>query len=187
MVRRMRVPGTRRLTLALLLPSLWPAAAFGYQPGVHGDPGSPAGKEYAFPLGQARGIGGNDRSFGTGITRARAGSARRFGVSRDRLPGASGRAKGSAASSTAHVAGGPLTSGQLLRWRVGQGVDRVGADSPVASGSRAAAPSGGVVGSPVLWMLGVAGCVMALGGIGGEALARASRRNRRTLGGAEER
>src|SRR5947208_2692244 len=48
-----------------------PSAALAADPGVHVDPNSPAGKEYAVPLQQARDIGGSRTSpelFGAGIT-----------------------------------------------------------------------------------------------------------------------
>lgn len=52
------------------------APAWALEPGVHVDPGSPAGKEYALPLSQARGLGATPSSsesahegslFGAGI------------------------------------------------------------------------------------------------------------------------
>jgi hypothetical protein len=61
--------------LALVL--LVPALAFGSgqppQPGVHIDPGSPSAKEYAVPLGSARGSStpngpGSTKLFGSGVT-----------------------------------------------------------------------------------------------------------------------
>jgi hypothetical protein len=53
-----------------------PGAAFAQDPGVHFDPGSPAGKEYAIPLAEGRAEGGGttnqraaaDIPFGAGIT-----------------------------------------------------------------------------------------------------------------------
>jgi hypothetical protein len=60
-----------------------PAAA-AVEPGVHVDPGSPAAKEYALPLSQARQTGQGPRSpsgagalFGAGITRSKARSVSR--------------------------------------------------------------------------------------------------------------
>jgi hypothetical protein len=50
-----------------------PQAAAGLEPGVHVDPGSPAAKEYALPLNQARqteggsSSGSSETSFGAGI------------------------------------------------------------------------------------------------------------------------
>jgi hypothetical protein len=53
-----------------------PGAAFSQDPGVHFDPGSPAGKEYAIPLAEGRSEGAGTRNqraaadtpFGAGIT-----------------------------------------------------------------------------------------------------------------------
>jgi hypothetical protein len=54
--------------------TLAPQVAAGLEPGVHIDPGSPAAKEYALPLNQARGTGAgptpsgsSETSFGAGI------------------------------------------------------------------------------------------------------------------------
>src|SRR5271168_4320784 len=54
--------------LAVTLVALSPTAAqadTGLEPGVHVDPGSPAAKEYAIPLGQARQIGAEGSSDGS--------------------------------------------------------------------------------------------------------------------------
>jgi hypothetical protein len=74
-----------------------PAAAL--EPGVHVDPGSPAAKEYALPVNEARGTGEEtshgppQKLFGAGIKPPSSGS----GSSRGQRPGAAhSRAKGSA-------------------------------------------------------------------------------------------
>ena len=70
---------------ALVLLSAGAVPALALPPGVHVDPGSPAGKEYSFPLSVLRGAAGGKKAsqgtspplFGVGITRPRAsGSAR---------------------------------------------------------------------------------------------------------------
>jgi hypothetical protein len=65
-------------------------AAAGLEPGVHADPGSPAAKQYALPLEQARRAGmgtatrrsSSDVPFGTGIKPGGSGGARRRSASR---------------------------------------------------------------------------------------------------------
>lgn len=77
--------------------------ALGLEPGVHVDPGSPAAKEYALPLNQARQTGGNagqakagaSTLFGAGIKPPGSGGAKRAGaksgeVQRGARQGASG-------------------------------------------------------------------------------------------------
>jgi hypothetical protein len=75
------VAGVRRglgLAILLMLASPWGSAAVaqpaGLEPGVHVDPHSPAAKEYALPLAQARKTGGGGSQgaralFGAGIHR----------------------------------------------------------------------------------------------------------------------
>ncbi len=80
------------LTVCLAVLAVAPAPAGAVEPGVHVDPGSPAGKEYALPLEQARrdasggrsgdlsssdsGQGGGSKLFGEGIKRKGAGGTR---------------------------------------------------------------------------------------------------------------
>jgi hypothetical protein len=69
-----------------------PAGAAGLEPGVHVDPGSPAAKEYALPLNQARGTGGGSSPsqnpeaslFGAGIKPPSSGAG--GGTSRQAYP-----------------------------------------------------------------------------------------------------
>src|SRR6476661_5547680 len=61
------------LTAALVLlattgATVAPQAAAGLEPGVHIDPGSPAAKEYALPLNQARQTGAGSTSGGSSET-----------------------------------------------------------------------------------------------------------------------
>jgi hypothetical protein len=52
----------------LAIAAFGPGQALASQPGVHLDPGSPAGKQYAIALSTARGSGGQPAAlFGTGI------------------------------------------------------------------------------------------------------------------------
>src|SRR4051794_18298133 len=62
------------VVLATCGATIAPQAAAGVEPGVHIDPGSPAAKEYALPLSQARQTGAgstptasSETSFGAGI------------------------------------------------------------------------------------------------------------------------
>jgi hypothetical protein len=69
--------------VALAGGALAAAPASALEPGVHVDPGSPAAKEYAIPLGQARQLGGVEsyssssetKLFGAGIKRPPGGSS----------------------------------------------------------------------------------------------------------------
>jgi hypothetical protein len=73
--------------LTFLVALIAPTAAWAQEPGVHSDPDSPAGKEYALPLDSVRrdtggggsgggnGGGGGSDLFGAGIVRAGGGSA----------------------------------------------------------------------------------------------------------------
>jgi len=128
-------------------------------PGVHIDPSSPVAKEYAIPLGQARGgAGGGDGSdsqlFGSGITRA---------PSTHAAPSASRTAGGAKPHSRS-----PLRSrAQSVDQSSQTSAERVVQESlPARSGG----------GAGIAWMLGVAALVLALGGLGGAAIARYSRR-----------
>lgn len=97
------------VTLAAAAAS-WPAlivqSAAALEPGVHVDPGSPAAKEYALPVSQAReaGEGGGSESaheqlFGAGIKPPGSGSSPPSGSSRGGSPSAGSRARGGASKS----------------------------------------------------------------------------------------
>jgi hypothetical protein len=98
-------------------------SAAALEPGVHIDPGSPAAKEYALPVSQARGAGEGDGSegtheqlFGAGIKPPGSGSPRggspsagsgaRRGASNS--AGASSSGSGGSASDTTHTQPPPL-------------------------------------------------------------------------------
>jgi hypothetical protein len=87
---RWRGRGVLVVCMMVTMGFVTPASAKAGSPpnGVHLDPGSPAGKEYAIPLAAARGgaIGtSGQQGFGSGIARSAAASS----PSRGRLPGSS--------------------------------------------------------------------------------------------------
>jgi hypothetical protein len=140
-------------------------AASGVEPGVHVDPGSPAAKEYALPLSQARGTGSPPSSapstqtgsegtlFGAGIKPPGSG-----GPPRGSGSGAGGRRPGTSVAAPAQGGGStsqPPLPQAVLRAARGQG-------------------SSGVDGS-TLALLGGAVAILVLGGFGGTVL-RHSRR-----------
>jgi hypothetical protein len=142
------------------------ADAGALEPGVHADPGSPAAKEYALPLTQARqtGSGHGGGLFGAGIGRA----PRARGSLRGDLPlGRSPRRDGSAG---AHPA--PARSGSGGSGRAGGGGQQGGASQdplPSAVQSAARARPGSGSGS-ILALLGGGVAVLALGALGGTVL-----------------
>lgn len=155
------------VSVAVALATAAPAAAL--PPGVHTDPNSPASKEYAIPLGVARGGGpaggsGSPQLFGTGITNARAAT---------NAPGSGTSAGG--ATNAPSAGGGTSNPGKGSR----------GTHQPVVAGPSATEAAkvlppakllnSGHGGSGVLWMLGVAAIVLVAGGLGGVALARRNR------------
>jgi hypothetical protein len=158
----------------------FPQMASALEPGVHVDPGSPAAKEYALPLDQARQTGSESTSqqssegglFGAGIKPPGSGGSPRGG--RRGGGGSSGAAAGSGAA-------GPGTSG------TGRGVTPAqgGANAtPAAQAALAQAAlraareqgSGGGSGS-ILALVGGGVAILVLGGFGGTVL-RHSRRPR---------
>jgi hypothetical protein len=127
--------------------------------GVHIDPGTPAGKQYAIPLGQARSTGAPSHV-------AAAGSAQLFGAGIT-------SSEPSAATHPTGAAGGRTT--------------RRSAPSPAAGKPPAVKPaavaiipvrkllgSGPGESSGVWWMLAAGALVLVLGGLGGAVLARRS-------------
>ncbi len=182
-------------TFAVLTVLLTPAAASAAEPGVHADPGSPSGKEYALPFDQARHGGGggssstnhlggggganpgsapSDPRFGQGITPARGARAPGTGSG-----GAQGGAQGSSSTS---ASGGA---------RSVRSPSRTASHNPslIASGGRAAHGAGssprsiadaraGLLtpggSSSIGWLLGGIAAVVLLGA----ALALALRRRR---------
>lgn len=167
------VPGNANAT-AVPPPSPFP-------PGVHVDPGSPAAKEYAIPLGQARAggsAGGSSTPFGTGITPA-AGSgttaAPRGGITQTPRPNP-GSTVPPPVTSNSPVARTPLGAGPSAAPHAGR--------TPLIT-APAVAPADKVLGrdrgagGAVAWMAGTAALVVALGGFVGTALARRKPRTSR--------
>lgn len=155
-------------------------AAAGPAPGVHVDPGSPVAKEYAIPLGAARGNGTpgdptTGQLFGAGITRAvRPGSG-------TRVP-AAGSSSSTATTSTSTAPTSSSAQAVLRHRRSGRrlkhaGHRRAGAPTERPLTPQAAIGTSSSSGTGITWMLGVAILVLAVGGLGGAAIAR---RNRRT-------
>jgi hypothetical protein len=138
----------RRLAIAALAPALAataPAVPALAQSGVHVDPGSPAGKEYALPLDQARrdaGGGGGRQSGQPGSSSS--GSAALFGQGIKPVRSAGGKAKGSAPGSDA------------------QGSGKSGSRSGAAA--RLSATTGTTGGSPLLVDGGIALAVLLAAG-----------------------
>jgi hypothetical protein len=152
-------------------------AAGALEPGVHVDPGSPAAKEYALPLDQARQTGSESSSqpssegglFGAGI----------------KPPGSGGSSRGGTGGSGGSGAGGAGTGSS--------GTNRTGRALTPAQGASATPPSqaqlaqaalrtareqgsGGGNGS-ILALVGGGVAILVLGGFGGTVL-RHSRRPR---------
>jgi hypothetical protein len=131
-------------------------AAMGLEPGVHPDPGSPAAKEYALPLNQARGAGG-----GGGHTTSS--SAALFGAG-IKPPGAggSGRARSSAVN-TPHGARHGVSSSDP-KAPVPAIVLRAARSEPSSSGN-----------GSLLTLLGGGVIILVLGGFGGTLMRRGHR------------
>jgi hypothetical protein len=123
------------LVIALGLPA--PAAAQ-IDPGIHYDPGSPAGKEYAIPLVEGR-------SEAAGTTNHRAGANIPFGVGVGPPGGRGGSGPGGGAT-------GGSDTGPASR-RGGSESTAVGAETPEDLNSRIAeAESVGGTAGPTLWI-----------------------------------
>jgi hypothetical protein len=157
-----RVAASLGGVLAVTLVALSPAAAqadAGLEPGVHVDPGSPAAKEYAIPLGQARQIGaeGSGDSSSTPLFGAGIGPRGRGGSSHSN----------SGAGRTSRIA--PASGPGSRRDRASSGIaGRESLPSSVlASSSRASGESGSLL---ALLTGGVA--ILILGGVGGAMLRR---------------
>jgi hypothetical protein len=160
----------------MLMLAVWSSAAMAKptpSPGVHIDPGSPAAKEYAIPLAQARGGGsggsGSGQLFGRGITRS---------------PTVAPSSAPTDASPTAEATAAPVTPSRKRHRRVAHhAAVRARAAPRAQAGQIAAAPTTQISapartagsGSGIAWMLGVAALVLALGGLGGAVLARHGR------------
>jgi hypothetical protein len=148
------------LVLALSCSTAAAQAGTGLEPGVHIDPGSPAAKEYALPLNQARQTGAeassNGRSsgalFGAGIKPPGAGGSSHSGSGAAKLLGRGG----ASGPDGANVAGRLSTL-----------------PSAVLRASSSQASSGG--GGSILALLGGGVAILVLGGLGGTVLKRSRR------------
>lgn len=161
-------------------------------PGVHVDPGSPAAKEYAIPLGSARGNGTPGRAntgqlFGQGITKAGT------GTTDSPAPATAAPATTTPAAQTTSGAATPATShrrrtphrGARARHRPASprtahrrrtAAAGTGGHGPGGAGSaRAATTASGGTGNGITWMLLAAVAVLALGVLGGTLLSRRGR------------
>jgi hypothetical protein len=155
------------VVLATCGATLAPQAAAGVEPGVHIDPGSPAAKEYALPLNQARETGAgstpsgsSETPFGAGIKPPGSGGAGGSGsASRDGgSPGrSSSRSSERPSKSRSH---GAVGTAATLPPAVQRAVE-----SPDSSGGRGSLPA----------LIGGGVAILVLGAFGGTVL-RHSRR-----------
>jgi hypothetical protein len=134
-------------------------AAEGLEPGVHTDPGSPAAKEYALPINQARQTGAGPGHAGTG-------SAALFGAG-VKPPGGGGSGQGSSGAGNAQRGAG--------RDRYAVGSPNPGASIPAvvlrAERSQASASGSG----SKLALLGGGVAILILGAFGGTVMKRSNR------------
>jgi hypothetical protein len=145
--------------LAVACSAVYPEAAGALEPGVHADPGSPAAKEYALPLSQARqtgqGAAGEGASaggpFGAGIKPPGSGGSS--------PPGA--HANGGRPGASHARSGIPGAGGRGTQAAVPVAVLRA-ASSRVSAGGNGSLPA----------LLGGAVAVLVLGGFGGTLMRR---------------
>jgi hypothetical protein len=152
--------------LAIGAPVASAQAATGLEPGVHVDPGSPAAKEYALPLNQARQTGSSSSQpasegslFGAGI----------------KPPGAGGGGHASSAGRTHTGSGGSHTAGTGATSEASANASSGAAGALSAAALRAARAQGPSGDGSLLALLGGGVAVLVLGGFGGTVL----RHNRR--------
>ncbi len=159
-MRVLGVSATGALAVLAVSLSVLTQAATGLEPGVHMDPGSPAAKQYALPLNQARDIGrggagasASSSLFGAGIRNPR---SHRSTVVAKKGEGSNARNEPRRLS------------------REGSSSGRSALASLDASNLDAAAREGSGDGS-LLALLGGGIAVLLLGGVGGVAMRRARR------------
>ncbi len=158
-VLRVSVPGALAAFAVSCLAAPVPVA-LGLEPGVHADPGSPAAKQYALPLNQARQTGagpaGHESSsagvpFGAGIKPPGAGGSSHSGAG---VKQAVGRGGASGPGGTSNAAGRQLTlPSAVLRASSSQTGSAGGDDS-------------------ILTLLGGGVAILILGGFGGALMRR---------------
>jgi hypothetical protein len=146
--------------LALSCLAVSAQAATGLEPGVHVDPGSPAAKEYALPLNQARQTGANTSG------KASTGSAALFGTGiKPPGSGGSGRARsavGNTPNGARRDASGAASSGS-----------RTSVPAIVLRAASSHASSGGD--GSLLTLLGGAVAILILGAFGGTLMRHSHR------------
>jgi hypothetical protein len=155
--------------LATGWPTVTPQVASALEPGVHIDPGSPAAKEYALPLNQARQTGAESTSasssetpFGAGIKPPDSGGSSGSGGSN----GAGGKAGSGSAPRGAMAHGGD----------VGQGAaGPSGAQLPPAVQRAVDAQRSGEGGDSLPVLIGGGVAILVLGAFGGTVLRRSRR------------
>jgi len=161
------------LIAVVALPGVAAAAPAGsgpatISPGVHVDPGSPAAKEYAVPLGQARG-GRGGTVFGAGITPTGGGPG---------SPPPSANTGSQQPSRPGGAAGSPSRGRGVVRGS--RRTPRSGGPGVVASRELPSPRAGG--GNPLGWMLASALLVLVLGSAGAAIIQRRTRKRVRTSG-----
>jgi hypothetical protein len=165
-MRAARVSGVLALAaVAVSWPMLLAQSAAALEPGVHVDPGSPAAKEYALPISQARraGEGGSEGAheqlFGAGIKPPSSGSPR----------------GGSPPGRTGAHRGVPKRAGTSSRSADGGTSGAIGTQPPALVRRVADGRSSSGGGSSLLVLLGGGVLVLVLGAFAGVVL-RHSRR-----------
>jgi len=157
-----------RLISAVTVLGFWvvPVSAAQAQNGLHVDPSSPGGKEYAIPLDQARGdaAGGPAASTkppsGGSDSGSDSSTGPLFGVGVKSSKGGSGHKQGSAGKPHRRDGAAPSTVAPA-----GTQLDRTAAAAPAAGGDS------------VLWFLGPALGIVLVGGLFGLLLRRRSVRH----------
>jgi len=178
--RRLFAPIAGLLAAISVLLAPAPALAGGSPtPGVHIDPNSPVAKQYAIPLGVARGTPAGSSSkgslFGHGITPAAPASGAPSTSTTTRQASRAGHHKRSKGGSRRRV---KAVSGAGVGHTGGSGGQR-GSDASAADATpppvlKVLHPGSG---PGIVWMVGLAALVLALGGAGGLAVAGRGRRS----------
>jgi hypothetical protein len=149
--------------LALSCVAVSAQAATGLEPGVHADPGSPAAKEYALPLNQARQAGGG------GGGHASSGSTALFGAG-IKPPGSGGSGRtdsraGGTQRSTHRFVSGPASSDQSSPSNQSSPVPAIVLRAARSQGSSSDSGS-------ILALLGGGVAILVLGAFGGTVMKR---------------
>ena len=159
------VGGGSILLFLLLAPAAFAGA--GLEPGVHVDPGSPAGKEYALPLSQARQTGGQGNGanaegtlFGAGVKPPGGGPAAGApGAARQGSIGSGAAAHAASEAAALAASSGPASPANAL--------------SAITLRDARLQPGGG--GSSSLALIGGGIAVLVFGAFGGTVLRRTRR------------